>query len=72
MTIKPAALRSKRQEAGHTGGSLGRKARVSKQRISELESAEVGIRETTAKRLADALECRIDDIATGVAAKAAS
>lgn len=65
LTSKPAALQKARVNAGHTMRSLARKSGVSVQRISELENETeiVGLRPTTAKRLAKALGVDIDDIA---------
>lgn len=63
MKIDPDALRARRIRAGHTTGSLAAAANVSQQRISELEShPPLGVRPTTAKRLAKALGCAIEEI----------
>jgi transcriptional regulator with XRE-family HTH domain len=64
MRSNAAALRAARERKGHTLVSLGEVSGVSFQRISDLEQTDTGVRPTTAKRLADALGCDIEDIAT--------
>jgi transcriptional regulator with XRE-family HTH domain len=64
MKSKPAALRAARERQGHTITALAALSRVSKQRISDLETSPVGILPPTALRLADALGVDIEDIAS--------
>jgi transcriptional regulator with XRE-family HTH domain len=64
----PTALKALRQRAGHTGRSLAEatEGKVSQQRISDLETAALPVRPPTAKALAEALDCDIADIVTGL------
>jgi len=64
MRSNAAALRALRQRKGHTCPTLAALSGVSAQRIWDLEQDDIGIRPTTAKRLADALGCDIEDITT--------
>jgi DNA-binding XRE family transcriptional regulator len=63
MRSNAAALRARRERAGHTCVSLGRASDVSPQRVWDLEQADVGVRPPTAARLAATLGCEVDDIA---------
>jgi transcriptional regulator with XRE-family HTH domain len=62
----PTALKALRQRAGHTGRSLAAASGVSQQRISDLETAALPVRPPTAKALAEALDCDMADIVTGL------
>lgn len=64
MRSKPKALREIRERKGHTLTSLAPLARISKQRLWQLEADAEGLLPTTAKRIAEALEVDIEDIAT--------
>ena len=57
---------ARRERAGHTRPSLAVASGVSSSRIGELETEACEVRPTTAKALADALDCDIADIVTGL------
>lgn len=64
MRSMPTALRRRRQLAGYTAAGLAREAGVSASRVRELEQAARPLLPPTAARLAKALGCGIEDIAT--------
>lgn len=63
MNVDPDELRARRQRAGHSTYTLAEASGVSQQRISELEGhPPAGVWPRTARALADALGCQIEDI----------
>jgi transcriptional regulator with XRE-family HTH domain len=62
MRSNAEALQAIREGQGHTRPTLAAKSGVSAQRIWDLEQNDIGVRPTTARLLAEALDCEISDI----------